>query len=231
MIIRVLFAAILAGIAAGLSMSAVQHVKVTPLILKAEKFEAGTAPQTGRSSEGHEHDHDSWSPADGFERTFFTVLSNILVGAAFGLVLAGAALLTGLPLTLSNGAIWGIIGFLVFTVAPTSGLPPELPGMPAADLTTRQIWWWATVAATGAGIALLFTIETLAIKAAGVVLIALPHIVGAPHPLDTDSAVPAVLASEFAAVSIATAAVFWIVLGVALGYMLSRNISPEEATQ
>ena len=109
------------------------------------------------------------------------------------------------------------IGFLVFTVAPTSGLPPELPGMPAADLMTRQIWWWATVITTGAGIALLFTMSSLATKAAGVILIAVPHLIGAPHPVDTQSAVPAVLASEFAAASIATAAVFWVVLGVALG--------------
>ena len=212
-------------------MSAVQHVKVTPLILKAEAFEAETPANTSHSHDGHDHGAGAWAPEDGLERTLFTVLSNVIVGAAFGLVLAGAALLTGLPLTLSNGAIWGIIGFLVFTVAPTSGLPPELPGMPAADLMTRQVWWWTTVLATGAGIALLFTLRTVAMKAVGVALIAIPHLIGAPHPHDTASDVPAVLASAFASASIATAAVFWVVLGALLGYMLSRNITPEEASQ
>ena len=119
MITRVLFAAILAGIAAGIAMSALQHVRVTPLILMAETFETGT------HDDGHDHDHDAWGPADGFERTAFTVLTNIITGAALALVLAGAALITGLPLTGANGATWGLMGFLAFSVAPSAGLPPD----------------------------------------------------------------------------------------------------------
>ncbi|MGI9462597.1 MAG: CbtA family protein, partial [Aestuariivirgaceae bacterium] len=208
MITRVLFAAVLAGIAAGLVMSLIQHAKVTPLILQAETYE--TAAPAGQD-DGHTHSHDEtgWAPADGFERTMFTVIANIVAGAAFALVLAGAALLTGLPLTVSNGAFWGLIGFLAFNLAPSAGLPPELPGMPAANLMARQVWWWATVIATAGGIGLLFMMQSLAIKALGIAIIALPHIVGAPHHADTASQVPATLANAFAASSIATAAVFW----------------------
>jgi len=43
MIGRVLFAALLCGVAAGLFMSAIQAWKVTPLIIAAEAFE-GTEP-------------------------------------------------------------------------------------------------------------------------------------------------------------------------------------------
>ncbi|NNE21803.1 MAG: cobalt transporter [Rhizobiales bacterium] len=230
MITRVLFAAILAGIAAGLVMSAIQHVKVTPLILQAEAFEAGPA---ATNSDGHDHDHgdEAWAPADGFERTAFTVIANIVTGAAFGLVLAGAALLTGLQITTANGALWGLLGFLAFTLSPSAGLPPELPGMPAGDLLARQVWWWLAVAGTAAGIYLLFIIKSWGFKALGICVIALPHIVGAPHAADTTSNVPAALATAFAANSIATAAVFWIVLGVLLGYMLSRTVTRNEATQ
>ncbi len=229
MIIRVLFAAILAGIAAGLVMSLIQHAKVTPLILQAETYEnAASVAQ----SDGHDptRDEDAWAPADGFERTAFTVVTNVVTGAAFALVLAGAALLTGLPLTASNGAFWGLMGFLAFTLSPSAGLPPELPGMPAADLQARQVWWWATVTATGLGIGLLFMMKSIVVKALGIAVIALPHVIGAPHHAESASDVPATLANAFAASSIATAAVFWIVLGVMLGYLLSRNTTNDETT-
>lgn len=227
MITRVLFAAILAGIAAGIVMSLVQHVKVTPLILKAETFEAAAHDKSG----DHSHDADGWKPAAGLERTAYTVLTNILTGVAFALVLAGAALMTGLPLTVSNGAIWGLMGFLAFTLSPSAGLPPELPGMPSGDLAARQVWWWCTVAATAIAIGILFTMKSLAMKTLAIVLIVLPHNIGAPHQADQVSNVPAALANAFAANSIATAAVFWIVLGVMLGYILSRNVTQDEATQ
>ena len=232
MITRVLFAAILAGIAAGLAMSLVQQAKITPLILQAETFEVAASSQTHdqNSTANDDHGAEAWSPGDGFERTAFTVLSNVLAAVAFAFVLAGAALLTGLPITASNGAIWGLMGFLAFTLAPSAGLPPELPGMPAANLLDRQLWWWPTVAATAAGIMILFKMPSLPMKALAVILIALPHIIGAPHHENTSSDVPASLANAFAASSIATAAVFWILLGVFLGYMMTRSTTVDEAT-
>ena len=33
--------------------------------------------------------------------------------------------------------------------APAISLPPEVPGVAAADVFARQVWWFATVAATG----------------------------------------------------------------------------------
>ncbi len=47
MLRRILFAGVLAGIAAGVIISVVQTLSVTPLILEAEKYESGvyvTAP-------------------------------------------------------------------------------------------------------------------------------------------------------------------------------------------
>ncbi|MEI2612914.1 MAG: CbtA family protein [Candidatus Promineifilaceae bacterium] len=41
---------------------------------------------------------------------------------------------------------------LAFQLAPAFGLPPELPGMAAADLGARQVWWCGTALATGVGI-------------------------------------------------------------------------------
>ena len=235
MITRVLFAAILAGIAAGLIMSLIQHTKVVPYILQAEAYESGeTAPSAhshGETKDTHEHGED-WAPHSGFERTAFTFLGNVIVGVAFALVLAGATMLTGLPLTASNGVTWGLMGFLAFTLAPSAGLPPELPGMIAADLNARQVWWWATVAATAGGIIMLFKFPSLPFKVAATALIAAPHLIGAPHVPVADAAtdVPAALANAYAAASIATSAVLWILIGAFLGRLLSRSITPEEAS-
>ena len=60
-------------------------------------------------------------------------------------------------------------------------------------------------------------------------LIAAPHIIGAPHPQTQDSAVPAVLAADFAASSLAMMALFWIVLGLTLGWAMSRTPTPAES--
>lgn len=237
---RVLLAAILAGIAAGLVMSAIQQWKVAPIIIEAEKYEkaepahqhgaaeATTSENTaaeGQAAAAHEHEHgeDEWGPADGFERMAYTIIANVVAGVGFALVAAAAAVLTGLPLTLGTGALWGLAGFAIFTLAPSAGLPPELPGMPAGDLFARQIWWWCTVAATAAGIGLLVMFENIAVKALGVVVMAVPHLVGAPQPDSHETSVPAGLANTFAANAIATSAVFWIVLGVLLGYFLTRG--------
>lgn len=43
--------------------------------------------------------------------------------------------------TRTQGLLWGLAGCATFVLAPTLGLPPELPGTAAADLTLRQTWW------------------------------------------------------------------------------------------
>ena len=72
MIMRVLLAALLAGIAAALVMSAVQHWKVTPYIVAAEQFEGGghdhgdhgaekKTEKKAEASVGHDHgSHEHW---------------------------------------------------------------------------------------------------------------------------------------------------------------------------
>ena len=219
MIRRAVLAAVLAGIAAGLVMSVVQHWRVTPLILAAEAFEAG---------HDHGEEDQTWAPAQGVERTAFTVLFNVLAGVAFALITAAAALITRLPITPHTGLMWGLAGFASFMLAPSAGLPPELPGMAAGDLAGRQLWWWLAVAATGGGIGVLALTRHLAWKAAAIGLIALPHLIGAPHAAGS-STVPAGLANAFAANAIAVSAVFWIVLGVSLGFLLTRQSDAQEA--
>ena len=240
MIGRVLLAAILAGLAAGLIMGVIQHVRVTPLILHAETFEGqpagghdhGTAPaqpEAGADSTAaataHEHEHgeeEGWMPADGLERTLFTTMASMLAGAGFALALTGISFMIGLPVTRENGWIWGLCGFLAVSFAPALGLAPELPGMPAADLGARQLWWVGTVAATGAGLYLLATRRTAIGIGAAIVLFLLPHLIGAPKLANAESAVPAELAAEFAANSLGANLIMWVLIGVFLAIALTR---------
>ena len=229
MIGRLVLAALIAGMAAGLNYGGVQHVQTTPLILAAEVYETAPAHDHAAAvtdpavtiAPAPEHVKE-WAPADGWQRTLSTTISSMITGAGFALLLAGVSLLTGLPITPKNGLIWGICGFLAATVAPGAGLAPELPGMPTADLVSRQVWWVATIAATGAGIFLIATKRELLWLAAAVVLIALPHIVGAPQPLTHETAVPAGLAASFAANTIAASAVLWCLIGLFLGLALQK---------
>lgn len=229
---RVLLAALLAGIAAGLIMGVIQHLRLTPLILEAEAFEnvtaghdhaAGQAGQSPAGDQVADHDHgEGWSPADGWQRTLATTVTAIMSGAAFALLMAAVSLISGIPITRSNGVVWGLCGFLAVTMAPAAGLPPELPGMPAADLVARQVWWLGTIAATGLAIYLIATRRETWAMAVAVALIGLPHLIGAPVPVTHESAVPPILAASFAANAIAANAIFWSLIGIFLGIAINR---------
>jgi cobalt transporter subunit CbtA len=230
MIGRAILAALLAGIAAGFIMAAIQHVRLTPLIIAAEAYEQAELPGSTATDTGHQHDAGAWTPADGWQRTLSTTLASAMTGAGFAGLLAGVSLLSGLAITRRNGLIWGLCGFLAVSLAPAAGLPPELPGMPAADLSGRQIWWVATILATGAGCYLIAARRELWAIAAAVILIALPHAIGAPMAADATSRVPASLASAFVANSLAAGAVFWALIGLFLGLAFEKFVKEIYAT-
>src|SRR5262249_34147620 len=104
---------------------------------------------------GHHHDADEWKPQDGWQRTLFTFGANLLMGVGYAFVLVALYLLWREPKGTVGGALYGLAGFAVFFAAPAIGLPPELPGTAAADLTARQIWWVITAMATAVGLILL----------------------------------------------------------------------------
>ena len=234
--IRNLFAAaLLAALCAGLVTAAIQHFRVTPIILHAESFEGEGGHSHGAEAvadhvdapgtPAHTHDvvatteaaPEEWAPQDGFERTAYTTLATVLAAAGFALVIGAVSMFANIPITFANGFLWGIAGFLAFSLAPAYGLAPELPGMPAAEVLPRQIWWVGTAVATSGAILLLTKIRAGWAFAVAAALVVIPHIIGAPIAPDDPSAVPAHLAAEFAAITLGTSLVFWLLLGSLFG--------------
>ena len=228
MIGKIVLAALVAGMLAGLVLAGIQHVRITPLIAQGEVFEKaaeGAVPcvenmlgMTMCSEDGA----SAWQPADGWQRTLSTTVASVIAGGGFAILLAGISLLIGAPITRANGFVWGLCGFLCVAVAPAAGLAPEVPGMPVADLLARQIWWVGTIVATGAGIYLVALRHEAWAKFVAVALIAAPHIIGAPLAPSGQTLVPPALAAQFASNSIAAAAVFWCLIGLFIGIAFER---------
>lgn len=226
---RFFFAALFAGLIAGLVLTAAQAVRAIPLIHQAEVYETA-AEQSHTTAHSHagmamDHGESEWQPAEGLERFAFTLLANLLASIGFALLLVAGYGFFG-PVSWPKGLLWGLGGFAAFTLAPSIGLPPELPGTAAAELSQRQLWWISAAGGTAAGLALIAFAPRVLWKAAGAALIALPHLIGAPHPSAEAIAAPAELAHAFVAASILSNLAFWLVLGPLSAYLFVRFVQP-----
>lgn len=272
MVRRVLLAAVVAGAAAGIALTALQSAAVSPLLLAAESYETGLgdpAPASHRHGERthshafgsrahghdgqalilgseeaapadangagdrsraapggggaagsvrqaparepvHEHEHGhrhggAWTSEGGIGRTFRTAASNVATAIGFALLLVAVFAWRG-GATWRQGLLWGAAGFFVFFVNPALGLRPEIPGAFAAGLLDRQLWWLLAVGCSAAGVGLL----------------AVPHLAGAPRPEVSGGIAPEGLADSFVVAAAATNAAFWLVLGIVAAVTFGR---------
>ncbi len=242
---NIVFTAVVAGLLSGLLMTVMQSFSTVPLILQAETYEnAGgeeaahshsheAAPAAGAAAPAaadHHHDDEAWAPADGFERFVYTAAANVLSAIGFALVaIAIAEALGGLG-GWRGGLMFGIAGFLTVSLAPGLGLPPELPGMPAAELGPRQMWWISTAVCTALGLGLLAYTRSALLAALAIVLLVAPHLVGAPLPPTHETAVPIDLHARFVNAVYATNLVFWAVLGALAGVLRERFRAGEDVS-
>jgi len=217
---RIVSAAALAGVLAGLILTVVQQMQGRQIILKAEVYEDAAASQ---SPHGHSSgEHEAWQPANGGERTLFTALANVSLAVGFGLLLGAAICLRGDVNGWRAGLLWGLAGYVVFFVAPSLGLPPEVPGTEAAPLADRQLWWLITVIVTASGLSLLIFARSWQLKMLGTVLLGIPHLIGAPQPQVHASAAPVELAHAFIYATAVANAVFWLALGGLIGLFYKK---------
>jgi cobalt transporter subunit CbtA len=213
---QIFVVALIGGLIAGVFLTGVQQLAVGPIILEAETYEV--AGQDGAAAA----EDEAWAPEDGAERLIYSAVTNILTAVGLGLLLSAAFVLRGRRVGWRGGLLWGLAGFAAFNLAPTLGLPPEIPGAEAAPLIERQVWWVATVALTACGLALIAFSPQVPIKAVGLILIVGPHIVGAPQPDAHGGLAPVELENAFIYASLITNAVFWLVLGTLAGVLFNR---------
>ncbi len=146
------------------------------------------------------HDHGDGSDDESFAlRQAKTVPPSIITYCGYGLVIAaGFAMANQFGMQGAAGAwpVWGLAGFACFQLAPAMGLEPELPGVPTGGtaspaalvdrlLPSQRPRLWRLLA-YGHG---------LLPRLAAIVLLAIPHIIGAPHLAEFTGVVPPELAS------------------------------------
>ena len=204
--------AVLGAIPASLVLTASQALLTTPLILQAEVYETGIH----LTADSAEYD---WM------RLFSTFLANLVLALGFGLMLS-ALYVFRRPTGLAQGLSWGLAGLTVFFLAPSLGLPPELPGTEAASLISRQAWWLVTVICTASGLALLFLQQRGAWRLAGLMLLVIPHLGGVLHPDIAGSLAPESLILQFRLATLACNTLFWLLLGTLTAFTFLR-VSPE----
>ncbi len=217
MFTRILTSALFAGFAAGLIAAVLQLVFVQPVLLHAELYETGAKLHFG--TEGSV----SHGPALTFDamRDGLSILFSALVYTGYGLMLIAAMALAderGVKITTRKGILWGLAGFITVHFAPAISLPPEVPGSAAADVATRQVWWFSTIAVTGLSMALIAFGQNWKAWGAAIVLLLLPHVIGAPHPDTFTGTTPPELGSLFASRALGVGLAAWVLLGLFAAY-------------
>lgn len=234
---KLFWAALVAALITGLGSTVLHQLVTVPMILEAEQYET-SAEEHGQPGQPHENvDHDklpaaashhhgeeSWAPEDGIERTLYTAGADVLSAFAFAALLVAAYSFRGQTVSFRQGLCWGLACFAAFILAPSLGLPAELPGTEAADLQSRQIWWVFTACSTLAGLGLIFLRSGVLAVLVGVFLLVLPHLIGAPQPEQHIALAPQDLIHRFTVAVTWSALVFWLALGAVSAWTYNRFV-------
>ncbi len=197
---RLIWAALATAVLVGGVQTGVQRWQAAPLILAAEVYEeqkaetpepVAPAAHVHAEAAAHEHEHEhgaakEWEPANGFERIGWTLVANILhafsmallVFAVMGVVVAKRSAAVG---SLALAGWVAAAGFVSLHLWPSLGLHAEVPGMEAAPLHARQLWWALAVASAAGACAVAGFVCAAWRWLVAAALLALPFIVGAPQ--------------------------------------------------
>ncbi|KAJ03568.1 CbtA family protein [Sulfitobacter mediterraneus] len=222
MLSRFIISAVFAGAAAGLLTGLLQLVFVQPVLLHAELYEGGDLVHFGAEAVSAHPE----LPGFDLMRDGLSVIFTMLTYTGYALILVGAMSFAeerGTPITARWGILWGIAGFVAFHLAPGFTLAPEVPGVAAADVTARQIWWFATVAAAVVALWLIAFGRSPIMILIAAVLLAAPHLIGAPEPDTFAGPVPTEIGALFAARAFGVGLAAWVMLGAFAAYFWQRE--------
>lgn len=230
MFTRILTSALFAGAAAGLIAALLQLVFVQPVLLHAELYESGALVHFGGPAvSAHQN-------VGGFDavRDGLSIIFTMLIYSGYALILIAAmaaAEARGTKINARNGIIWGLAGFVVVHLAPGFTLAPEVPGVAAADVEMRQVWWFATVITAGIAVWLIAFVRNWMSWAAAVILLLAPHVIGAPEPDVFTGPVPTEIGALFAARAFGVGMAAWVLLGLFAGHFWGREAQTENVPQ
>ncbi len=194
-----------------------QLLFVQPVLLHAELYESGALVHFGGAAVSAHPELPGFDAVRDGLSIVFTMLT--YTGYAFVMVaLMSMAEGMGHTITARSGLLWGLAGFITFHLAPGFSLAPEVPGVAAADVVERQIWWSATVATAGIAMWLLAFGGNLLSYAIAIALLLIPHLVGAPEPSSFTGPVPTEIGALFAARALGVGLAAWALLGCFSGY-------------
>jgi cobalt transporter subunit CbtA len=222
MLSRFIISAVFAGAAAGLLTGLLQLVFVQPVLLHAELYEGGDLVHFGAEAVSAHPE----LPGFDLMRDGLSVIFTMLTYTGYALILIGAMSFAeerGTPITARWGILWGIAGFVAFHLAPGFTLAPEVPGVAAADVTARQIWWFATVAAAVVALWLIAFGRSPIMILIAAVLLAAPHLIGAPEPDTFAGPVPTEIGALFAARAFGVGLAAWVMLGAFAAFFWQRE--------
>jgi cobalt transporter subunit CbtA len=219
---KILVSALFAGALAGLLAGLLQLVFVQPVLLHAELYEGGDLVHFGGTLVSASPELSGFDPV----RDGLSFLFSMLTYTGYALLLVAAMSFAddrGFGVDGRVGILWGIAGFVAFHLAPGISLAPEVPGVSAADVGERQIWWFATVAAACVALALIAFGKGWAAWGVAVILLMAPHLIGAPEPETFAGTTPPEIASLFAARAFGVGFAAWVMLGSAAGCFWRRE--------
>lgn len=241
------------GVVGGSFTAIIQQLKAVGLIIDSEAYEmpepeatALNLTTTAHDSATHGHDaSEEWFPEDGAERHLCTWAADMLICWGFALMLVGCYFTALGPVggekaagdlkqTVWGGVCWGMAGFVIFGLATGLGLPPELPGMEAAELGDRQAWWMYTSVLTFISLGLLSYRKPFAESPAsaaaclvfGLIFFILPHVTGSPHHAIANGngeRPPPELAALFTMSAMVAQALSWVFLGAITAVAYNRH--------
>ena len=241
---RLIWAALATAVVVGSVQTGVQRWQATPLILAAEVYEAQkaetpepVAPAAHVHAEAaaphehaHSHDHGAakeWEPENGFERIGWTWVANSL--HAFSMALLVFAVMgvwlyrRGASVGSFTLAAWvAAAGFVSLHLWPSLGLHAKVPGMEAAPLHARQVWWVLAVGSAAGACAVAGFLRASWRWLVAAALLALPFVVGAPQ-LQGD-ALPGFGPEARAALEQLGAQFIWATTWVALSFWASMGL-------
>ncbi len=248
--VRLIWCALLTALIVGSVQFGLEQWHAVPIIHAAEVFESqkleGDPSQAREQVSQPEHVHES-AAADEDEtqhRAAWTWVANVLHSFSMALLMfvvmgwwiwkrGGAIATSRLALAVACA------GLLSLNLWPALGLSAKLPGMDAAALGARQAWWLLAAASAVLACASLAGIATKGLAShwrwcAALLLLALPFIVGAPHPAADPLAGFSAqaraqlqeLEREFIWTTHWISLSFWLSLGCVGGWVFGRWVKP-----